>query len=302
MAVIVGNNGESFLIPDGIIEEPPATEQLFDSLISLSRSLNSLSGISRTNLGSAQSTIQSANPTFNVFAVVSLQRNSESLTGSASNTGKINFGREGFVYNSSSNNKLSTGKTIVNMSGGINSSIPQIDGYKWMACAVYNGSTNGFQGILLWVFLNQVISSTGSVISGTAIVSDASSIFFPSFFSSTSNYRRIYQVVISNTGGISASNTSGDAGWLFSSGQNPNSNGYNATSRFSADDGIWAFVIGDKVNGDTPGPQYQKSGGYGFGNYNNADSSALLFWAGTNLTTSPTNYVNFVGFVFTGDA
>lgn len=302
MAVLVGNNGESYLLPDSIIEEPPLSGQIFDNLKSLAKSLDSLSSISRSNLGSVQSTIQSANPTFNVFAVVSHTRNSESLTGSASNTGKITFAREGFVYNTSASNTLSTGKTIVDMSGGINSSIPEIDGKKWMACAVFDGTAsqsppNGFRGILLWVFLGGAITSTGSVISGTASVSNASTIFFPSFFNgNTSTYRRIHQVVISNTGGISASNVSGSAGWLFSSGQSPTVNGYNQTTRFSADDGIWAFVLGGVVNGD-PGPFYTKSGGYGFGNPNSTDSASLLYWAGVRY-----NFTNYVGFVFTGDA
>lgn len=297
MAVIVDKNGQPYFISDNIIEEPPSSGQIFDNLKSLAVSLNSLKNITRTNLGTVQSTIESANSTFNVFAVVSHQKNSESLTGVGTASGRINFKQENFAYATSLSNRLSTGKTIVNMSGGINYSIPEIDGKKWMAMAVYDGTNDGFRGILLWIFLNELITSTNNVITGTASVTTAASIFFPSVFSSTSNYRRIYQVVIGPSGGLSASNISGNAGWLFSSAQLATSAGYRTTNLFSADDGSWAYILGGKVNGDTPGPSYKTSNGYGFGNYNNVDISSSLYWAGVQVSST-----NYVGFVFTGDA
>ena len=162
--------------------------------------------------------------------------------------------------------------------------------------AVYDGTNDGFRGILLWIFLNELITSTNNVITGTASVTTAASIFFPSVFSSTSNYRRIYQVVLNNTGSVTASNVSGNAGWLFSTAQFSSRLGYATFSRFSADDGVWAFVLGAKVNGDTPGPSYKKANGFGFGNDNSVDYSSNLYWNGTNINTT-----NYVGFVFTGD-
>jgi hypothetical protein len=297
MAIIVDKNGLPYLISDNIIEEPPASGQIFDNIKSLAVSLNSLTNITRTNLGTVQSTIQSANSTFNVFAVASHQRNSESLQGVSNSSGIVNFTQENFVYNTSSGNRLSTGKTIVDMSGGINSSLPEIDGKKWMGMAVYDGNTNGFKGIMLWIFTNELITSTGGVITGTASITNTSSIFFPGLFTSTNNFRRIYQVVIGNNGSISASNVTGNGGWLFSTSQAPLSTGYNLTSRFSSDDGIWAFVLGGKVNGEAPGPSYKASNGYGFGNFNSSDASSSLYWAGSSIPTT-----NYVGFLFTGDA
>jgi hypothetical protein len=296
MAILIDKNGLPYIFTDNIIEEPTSSGILFDNLKSLAVSLNSITGITRTNLGNVQSTIQNANPSFNVFAVTSHQNNSESLVGVGTASGRVSFTKENFAYNTSSSNRLSTGKEILNMSGGSNHSISEIDGKKWMACAIYDGSTNGFRGILLWVFLNQLITSTGTVITGTASVTRTSDIFFPASFG-TDRYRRIYQVVIGPGGGLSASNVSGNAGWIFSSSQNSNSNGYNATSRFSADDGTWAFILGGKSNGETPGPSYRTTNGYGFGNYNSSDISSALYWAGVSLAST-----NYVGFVFTGDA
>jgi hypothetical protein len=300
MAVLIDKNGLPYIFPENIIEEPSSTGILFDNLKSLAISLNSITGITRTNLGNVQSTIQNANSSFNVFAVTSHQINSENLVGVGTASGRITFTKENFAYNTSSSNRLSTGKEIVSMSGGINYLIPEIDGKKWMACAIYDGTTNGFRGILLWVFLNEIITSAGAVITGTGSVTKTSDIFFPSNFGSD-RYRRIYQVVIGPGGGLSASNVTGNAGWIFSSSQNTNSNGYNATSRFSADDGTWAFVIGGKNNGEAVGqstvPTYRTTNGYGFGNFNSTDSSSALYWNGVSVPTT-----NYVGFVFTGDA
>lgn len=295
MAILVTNTGENFYIEENSFADPPPSGRILQDISSLASSLRNLTGITRTNLGSVQSTIQSVNPTFNVFAVVSHQRNSESLQGVGTASGRVNFTQENFAYNSSSSNKLSTGKTIVNMTGGSDYSLPDIDGKKWMAGAFYDGTTNGFRGILLWIFLGQAITTTNTVISNTASVTTTSDIFFPSGFG-ISTFRRIYQVVIGPNGGVSASNVSGNAGWVFSSGQSANSNGYFNTNVFSTDDGAWAFVLGGKNNGD-PGPSYQAINGYGMGNQNSSDTSSSLFWAGVNANTT-----NYVGFIFTGDA
>ena len=295
MAILVDKNGLPYIFNDNIIEEPPSTGIIFDNLKSLAISLNSLTNITRTNLGTVQSTIESANPSFNVFAVVSHQQNSESLVGTGTASGRITFAKENFAYTTSTPNRLSTGKPIVNMSGGVNYSIPEIDGKKWMGMAVYDGTNIGFRGIMLWIFLGGLITATGSVISNTASVTRTSDIFFPSGFGE--NYRRIYQVIIGPGGGLSASDVSGNAGWIFSDMQNSSSAGYNATSRFSADDGVWAFILGGKTNGDLPGPNYRTTNGYGLGNYNSSDITSILYWAGLSINTT-----NYVGFVFTGDA
>lgn len=295
MAILVDKNGQVYHLGDSIIEEPEASGQIFDNLKSLAIQLSSKTNITNSNFGDVQSTIQSANSTFNVFAVVTHGQNSESLQGVGTASGRINFTSPRFSYATSNSNRISTGKNIADMSGGVNSSISEIDGKKWMAMAAFDGTTNGFRGILLWVFTNNVINSSGTVVSSQT-VSTTATIFHPSS-SFTSNYRQIYQVVIDRSGGLSASNVTGAAGWVFSSAQATTVNGYNTTTRLSSDDGVWAFVIGARVQGDTPGLFYQRSGGYGFGNYNSSDSSSSFYWNGI-----ASNQTNYVGFIFTGDA
>lgn len=301
MAIIVDKNGNPYSIFEGVIQEPPADGQIFDNLKSLAVALNSLSDISSTNFGTVQSTIQSANSTFNVFAIVTHQQNSESLVGATSSDGKRLLTQPRFIYNINQGNKLSTGKDIVDMSGGLNYNLSEIDGKKWMAMAVFDGTysfspPNGFRGIMIWIFTGELISSTNSVIA-TGSVTSTSTIFYPSIFTSSDRYRRIYQIVLNKNGGITASNVSGNGGWLFSSAQNAGVNGYLNTTRFSADDGIWAFRIGEKVNGDNPGPHYMNTNGYGMGNYNTSDIGSYLYWNGSNISST-----KYVGFVFTGDA
>ena len=127
-----------------VVTTPPAAGgTIFANLLSLSSSLNSLTNISSTNFGTVQSTIQAANSSFNVFAVPTHAANSESLQGVSAAGGKTTFSASRFVFNSSASNILSTGNNIVDMTGGSNNSLSEIDGKKWMAMAVYDGSANG---------------------------------------------------------------------------------------------------------------------------------------------------------------
>ena len=273
----------------------PVGGTIFDNLLSLSTSLNALTSITSSNFGTVQSTIQAANSSFNVFAVAAHNSNSESLQGVSAAGGKTTFTTSRFVFNSSASNILSTGNTIVDMTGGSNNSLAAIDGKKWMAMAVYDGTVNGFRGILLWVFTGDSITSSNVVTAGGRTITDARSIFAPTLGATT--FARIFQVVIGNTGNVLASNTGGNAGWNFSDGQAAGaSTGYRLTSAFSADDGFWAFVLGGKVNGNT-GPGYAVANGFGFGNFNSSDSSSQLFWSGSLVSGT-----SYVGFIFTGDA
>ena len=275
---------------------PPAPSGgIFDNLLTLSSSLAGLTNITSTNFGTVQSTIQAANSSFNVFAVATHNNNSESLAGTGAAGGKITFSTPRFAFNTSSSNILSTGKTIVDMTGGANNSLSAIDGKKWMAMAVYDGTVNGFRGILLWIFTNDSITTGNVVTTGGKTITTAKSLFQPAL--TAGNFARIYQVVIGTSGNILASNTSGNAGWNFSDGQAPNATtGYFSSSSFSSDDGFWAFVLGGKVNGNA-GPSYQAANGYGFGNVNSLDTSSQLRWAGTAIAGT-----TYVGFIFTGDA
>lgn len=280
-----------------VVPPPPTPpgSSIFDNLLTLSSSLNALTSITSSNFGTVQSTIQAANSSFNVFAVATHTNNSESLSGVSTAGGKTTFTVPRFAYNSSASNILSTGNTIVDMSGGSNNSLSIIDGRKWMAMAVYDGTANGFRGIMLWVFTGDTISSSNVVTTGGRTVTNARSIFAPTL--GATSFARIYQVVIGKTGNVLASNTSGNGGWNFSDGQGAGAaTGYNLTSRFSSDDGFWAFVLGGKVNGNS-GPGYAVANGYGFGNFNSSDNSSQLYWSGSAISGT-----SYVGFIFTGDA
>jgi len=266
---------------------------IFDNLKTLAVSLDALTSITNSNFGSVQSTIEGADGSFHVFAVVDYGNVAESLQGTGTSGGTTSFSSPNFVYNSSASNILSTGNTIVDMSGGPNS---VIDGNKWMAMAVYDGSTNGFKGIMLWVFTDDLINNSNSVTTDGHTVTTAKSIFYPTI--SSNSYHRIYAVVIGDDGSIDYSDYDGNVGWNFSNGQGAGSStGYNHETRFASDDGIWAFRLsGNKVDGNS-GYGYAASNGFGFGNLNSGDTYAShIYWNG-----SATNTTTHVGFVFTGD-
>ena len=105
---------------------------IFEHLQTLAVSLDALTSITNSNFGSVQSTIEGADGSFHVFAVVGYGNMAESLQGIGASGGTTSFSALRFVYNSSASNILSTGNTIVDMSGGPNS---VIDGNK--CCLLY---------------------------------------------------------------------------------------------------------------------------------------------------------------------
>lgn len=257
-------------------------------------SLKLITSVTSSDFKTVQSVIETSNPTFNVFAVATKNYNSEELPGFGSAGGKYTFTSPGFVYNTSNSNILSTGNQIGNVNDGSNYGLPEIDGKKWMAAAIYDGTTNGFRGILMWIFTNDTIDISDNIVTNGKIVTSTKSIFDPTLGDNV--YMRTYQLVIDPSGTIIASDVIGNAGWGYSNNQIPsNMTGYYSTSQFSYDDGIWAFVLGGKTDGNT-GPDYRTTNGYGFGNYNLRDSTARLYWAGSEIVSS-----NYVGFIFTGD-
>ena len=267
---------------------------MFEKLQTLAVSLDALTSITNSNLGSVQSTIEGADNSFHVFAVIGKNDLAESLAGTGASGGTTSFSSPKFVYNSSASNILSTGNTIANMTGGPNS---VIDGNKWMAMALYDGSTNGFKGIMLWVFTDDLINSSNSVTTDGHTVTTAKSIFYPD--NASYSYNRIYAVVIGDDGSVDYSDYDGNVGWNFSNGQSPGSTtGYYNTSRFSGDDGFWAFRLsGNKVDGNSPGGTYKTTNGFGVGNQDSGDNTSNIYWNGSNSGGTS----NYVGFVFTGD-
>ena len=266
---------------------------MFENLQTLAVSLDALTSITNSNLGSVQSTIEGADNNFHVFAVIVYSDLAEGLSGTGASGGTTSFSSPNFVYNTSASNILSTGNTIADMTGAPNSAL---NGNKWMAMALYDGSTNGFKGIMLWVFTDDLINSSNSVTTDGHTVTTAKSIFYPTI--SSNSFHRIYAVVIGEDGAVDYSDYNGNVGWNFSNGQYAGSStGYNSTSRFASDDGFWAFRLnGNKVDGNSPGPDYKSAYGFGVGNYNGGDGVSQIYWNGTSTSTS-----NYVGFVFTGD-
>ncbi len=272
------------------VQKPNTT--IFENLKTLAVSLDALTSITNSNLGSVQSTIEEADNSFHVFAVIGTNDLAESLAGTGASGGTTSFSSLKFVYNTSASNILSTGNTIVDMTGGPNS---VIDGNKWMAMAFYDGSA-GFKGILLWIFTDDLINSSNSITADGHTVTTAKSIFYPD--NSGSSYNRIYALVIGDDGAVDYSDYDGNVGWNFSNGQNPSSStGYSSTSRFAGDDGTWGFRLsGNKVDGNSPGPSLYGSNGFGVANYDGGDSRSSYYWNGSSVSNS-----TYVGFVFTGD-
>jgi len=272
------------------VQKPNTT--IFENLKTLAVSLDALTSITNSNLGSVQSTIEEADNSFHVFAVIGTNDLAESLAGTGASGGTTSFSSLKFVYNTSASNILSTGNTIVDMTGGPNS---VIDGNKWMAMAFYDGSA-GFKGILLWIFTDDLINSSNSITADGHTVTTAKSIFYPD--NSGSSYNRIYALVIGDDGAVDYSDYDGNVGWNFSNGQAPGSStGYNSTSRFASDDGTWGFRLsGNKVDGNSPGPSLYGSNGFGIANYDGGDGRTYYYWNGSSVSNS-----TYVGFVFTGD-
>lgn len=266
---------------------------IFDDLVALSSTLASGAVATGTNFQSVQSTIEAANSAFNVFAVVGYNDYSELLTGTGVAGGKRTHTAKGFNYNTSSSNILSTGNTIVDMTGGIRNGLGTIDGKKWMAMAQYDGTS--FDGILVWIFTGDQVSNSGTITSGTRSVTNVRDIFYPAG-AATSNYHHIYPIVIDSSGTITSNTTSGASGWNFSNGSQSTTSGYNATNRFSVDDGQWGFTIPGYTDGNNGGTIFTTNG-YGMGNQNSSDTSQNTYWNGVNTSST-----NNVGFVFSGDA
>lgn len=254
---------------------------------------------SSNDSSTCQTAIESASSSFNTFARVEYGNLAENLVGKdGGSSGTYTFGALPFFIYNTSNNKLSTGNNIIDMTGG---EAYSINGKKWMANAIYTAS-DAFKGILLWCFHGETTGGTSMPISTAKTI-----------FSRNDNnealadnvYHKITGIVIDHNGNvIASSSSSGTTGWNFSAAQfwNVSSNGgFYQTGRFSYDDGIWGFRIDGVVQGDAPGPDlYDESNtnNYGFGNYSSGYPSTQpkVIWGASTISTS-----DFIGYIFTGD-
>jgi len=273
-------------------EGPTFSSNILGDLQSLASTLSGLSA-GPNNFGSVTAAINNQVNDFNVFAIAQQNAMAEQLPGIASADGVHPGTQAGFVYNTSNGNYLGSGNILSDFSGGAAAGYSAADGKKWMAAAMY--ANNVFQGLMVWVFTGDRINQSNGITSGQYNIQRTADFFYPDV--GNYEYHRIYSFIIAPNGTIQASDFTGNQGWRFSNNQVPNQFGYQATTRFASDDGFWAFAMGGrKVDGNTPGPTYATTQGYGFGNYNGGDSGAGFYWNGSSLT-----FNNYVGFIFSGD-
>jgi len=293
---ITGVEGVTDVITHGLF----GSKGIYQDILDLVSTLSGETVPTPSNLQSIQSTIENANAAFNVFAVVGSDDMAEKLEGNGVAGGKRTHTAEGFNYNTSDNNIISTGNDIVDMEGGVSAGLEEIDGKKWMAMAQFDGSS--FDGILVWIFTGDGVNNGGTVSTGTRSVTNVRDIFYP-VGASSSDYHHFYPIAIDATGNVTSSTTSGDHGWNFSNGSGAQSaTGYNSNGKMSGDDGQWGFVINGQgsssyTDGNGGGTIFTTNG-YGIGNQNGGDTSNnYTYWNG-----SQDNNTDFLGFVFSGDA
>lgn len=105
---------------------------------------------------------------------------------------------------------------------------------------------------------------------------------------SPNQYRSLYAYVL-NANGTNKEYTSTASSTIFSDNQQPNSNGYNTTSKFAADDGTWGFRNASALDGNG-GPYLSQTSTdrYGCENPNSSDVAASNFYWDNILNTSTT--------------
>jgi hypothetical protein len=156
------------------------------------------------------------------------------------------------------------------------------DGKSWLGMAIYGNYV--YYGIVVMMFPNLATN-------GTARIQDMF----------TGSAHSIYHYLVSASGTESSSGTalSASNSWNFSNNQQPGTQGYNLTTRFSADDGVWGVNPGGAVDGNTPGPSLVATagatGGHGIENYNAGDSySNGGHWRGQMSSLAASNYAAIV--------
>ena len=296
----------------GICSTPAYTEPPLSGIMAAIQGLaQDFDGSTATNsdmtTNGIQGDIEAKHSSFNVFAIIKSGGLAEQLGGVSDSAGSPDFTAAGkFAYNSSSSNILSTGNDISVMTGAssVNGDIADFDDLPWMAVAYWDGTSGGFKGILVWGFTGDMINSSGTVSSNGHPVAKVKDIFYPN--NSANNFNKVVYAVFESGGTLIKYDVDGSGasypGWNYSNGAAAGTSGYNSTSSFSSDDGIWMFrVTGQNsttrynADGNSPGPDPNSSDAYGAGNYNGGDNVNLK-WAGTDEGNT------WVGYCFSGDA
>jgi hypothetical protein len=163
--------------------------------------------------------------------------------------------------------EFDAGTTIQNSSGFSNNTL---NGYPYMLFAGY--SPSGYAGVACMMFR------------------DYTSAALQDFFSPNQS-RNLYAFVL-NSDGSTVEDVSGSTSTIYSDNHQPNSNGYNGTGRFSADDGSWGFRIGETRLDGNGGPYLSgnTTNAYGCENRNSGDTSADEFFWSNQTVQSTSSY------------
>jgi hypothetical protein len=145
-----------------------------------------------------------------------------------------------------------------------------------------------FLGIAWTGWTGDTITDSGEILTAARPVTTPASIFSPT--TGDLVYRRIRPVVILPDSTVVEFLE--ETGYQFSSAQNPTANGYSTASFFSADDGVWGFWPGQRIDGDTPGAALG-TGAYGIANYDSSEPVTEFYWGGPAQATANTVAVVF---------
>lgn len=153
-----------------------------------------------------------------------------------------------------------------------------LNGYPYLAYAGFEGNT--FYGTAFNIYTDYTQETP------------LSSLFSPN------QDRNLYNYVL-NANGSTVENDSSGTSTIFSDGHNPNSNGYNSTTRFSSDDGSHGFAIGTTRLDGNGGPYLRDnpSNAYGMENPNGGDTSSSNFYWGQEISSTTFSMYVFTKFI-----
>lgn len=132
----------------------------------------------------------------------------------------------------------------------------------------------GFAGFANGSYLGILLTAYTQYGSGTEL----KDLFYP-------NQNRNLEAFYLQPNGTETSFTTANSLTIFSDNQQPGTNGYNTTSRFSADDGTWGYAPGLTLDGNGGSYVSDATGHFGINNANGGDTSAsVLYWNGVAQT------------------
>lgn len=210
----------------------------------------------------AESTVISAieSQGYTVFAIPIYNAMAERLVGSS---GSLAAGQ--FRYD-----LFDAGASIEQSSGFTNANL---NGYAWIGFAGFVNT--GFAGVAGAAYTQYPGSTTA-----------LRDLWYPNTDKTMNTY--IYENFNS---GNEIYYTAGSTSTIFSDGQSPSTNGYNATTRWSADDGSWGFANGVTRLDGNGGPYISgnnSNGAVGCENRNSGDTVANTLYWGTSAYSSTT--------------